>query len=56
MFDMLVSIAHSDHRITKPEIAFLFEIGTKTFGMSRKEVAQLIAQNVQNGFNPELYG
>jgi hypothetical protein len=56
MFDMLVSIAHSDHRITKPEIAFLFEIGTKTFGMSRKEVAQMIAQNVQNGFNPELYG
>ena len=56
MFNMLCSIAHSDHRITKPEIAFLFDIGTKAFGMSRKEIAQLIAQNVQQGFNPYLFG
>ena len=56
MFNMLISIAHSDKRITKPEIAFLFDIGTQAFGMSRKEVAQLIAENVQREFYPDLYG
>lgn len=56
MFDMLISIAHTDHRITRPEIAFLFEIGTKMLGMTRKEIAQLIAGNVQQSFSPELYG
>lgn len=56
MFNMLISIAHSDRRITRPEIAFLFEIGTQAFGMSRKEVAQLIAENVQREFYPDLYG
>jgi len=56
MFDMLVGFAHTDHTITRPEINFLFELGTKMLGMSRKEIAQLIAGNVQQSFNPELYG
>lgn len=56
MFDMLISLAHTDHRLTRPEIVFLFDIGTKMLGMSRKEIAQLIAANVQQSFNPELYG
>ncbi|MDD3742218.1 MAG: M48 family metallopeptidase [Lentimicrobiaceae bacterium] len=56
MLNMLINIAHSDHRITKPEIAFLYNIGTKTMGMSRKEIAQFIAENVQKSFNPQLYG
>lgn len=56
IFDLLVSFAHTDHRITRPEISFLFEIGTKMLGMSRKEIAQLIAGNVQQSFNPDLYG
>lgn len=55
MFDMLVSISHSDHRIARPEISFLFETGTKALGMSRKEVAQLIAGNIQQSFSPQLY-
>lgn len=56
MFDMLVSFAHTDHTITRPEISFLFDIGTKMLGMSRKEIAQLIAGNVQQSFSPQLYG
>jgi hypothetical protein len=55
MFDMMVSMVHTDRRISKPEITFLFDIGTRMFGMNRKEVAQLIAGNLQQGWNPELY-
>ncbi len=55
MFDMMVSMVHTDRRISKPEIAFLFDIGTRMFGMNRREVAQLIAGNLQQGWNPELY-
>jgi len=56
MLNMLINLAHSDHRITREEIAFLFEIGTKALGMSRKEVAQMIAENIQQGFYPNMYG
>lgn len=56
MLNMLVSLAHSDHRISRNEIAFMFEVGTQMLSMSRKEIAQLIAKNIQQGFNPELFG
>ncbi len=56
MLNMLISLAHSDRRISRCEIVFMFDVGTKMLGMSRKEVAQLIAENIQQGFNPNLYG
>ncbi len=56
MLNMLISLAHSDRRISRNEIAFMFEVGTQMMGMSRKEIAQLIAENIQQGFNPELFG
>jgi Zn-dependent protease with chaperone function/uncharacterized tellurite resistance protein B-like protein len=56
MLNMLISLAHSDRRISRNEIAFMFEAGTQLMGMSRKEIAQLIAENIQQGFNPDLFG
>jgi len=55
MFNMMINIAHSDNRLARTEIALLFDVGTKALGMSRREVAQLIAENVQRNFMPEIY-
>lgn len=55
MLNMLISIARSDHKLKPEEISLIFDLGTGMMGMSRKEVAQLITENIQQYFEPDLY-
>lgn len=55
MFDMLMELAQVDKELDQQEIGFLFEVGTNMFGMNRKEIAQMMAANIQRGFVPDLY-
>jgi hypothetical protein len=55
MFDYMINVALSDNEIFGDEISFLYEVGEKMFGFSKKETAQQIAEVVKNGFIPKLY-
>lgn len=55
MLEYLISIAMADHELLLKEISFIFEIGQQKMGFSRKEVAQIIADNVHQSFTPKLY-
>ncbi len=48
----LARIALSDKKIAENEIGFIFEVGTKAFGYSRTEVAQIFANTIQQRFMP----
>ncbi|MFZ4520229.1 MAG: M48 family metallopeptidase [Bacteroidales bacterium] len=55
MFDMLMNIVIADKEISKDEIGFLYDYGAKVFGFSRKEIAQLLANGIQQKFLPRIY-
>ncbi len=55
LFGYMIEMALSDRKISKKEVSFLYEIGEKFFGFSRKEIAQLIAEPIHRSFVPEIY-
>jgi len=55
MFEYLINIALSDNDIVKAEIDVLYEIGEKVFGFTHKEIAQIIASQIQHNFYPKLF-
>lgn len=54
MLYYLVKIALSDKKIMDNEIGFIFDVGTKAFGYSRTEVAQIFANTIQQRFMPGI--
>jgi len=54
MFNYLIDIALSDNDIFKGEIDLLFTLGNKYFGLSRKEMAQIIASKIHTSFIPKI--
>jgi len=54
MFNYLVDIVLSDNDIFKSEIDLLFTLGNKYFGLSRKEIAQIIAAKIHTSFIPKI--
>ncbi len=54
MFNYLIDIALSDNDIFKCEIDLLFTLGNKYFGLSRKEIAQIIASKIHTSFIPKI--
>ncbi|MHB9054620.1 MAG: M48 family metallopeptidase [Paludibacteraceae bacterium] len=55
LLQYMANIAFSDNSIFKKEINFLFEAGETLLGLTRREIAQILAATVQQGFIPELY-
>ncbi len=55
LLQYMANIAFSDNSIFKKEIDFLFEIGESLLGLTRREIAQILASTLQEGFIPELY-
>ncbi|MCD4736590.1 MAG: M48 family metallopeptidase, partial [Bacteroidales bacterium] len=55
MLEYLVQIIIADRKIAQKEIEFLYEIGTKSFGLTRKEIAQIIANIIHKEFVPNMY-
>lgn len=55
MMEYLVGIAIADRKILKEEIGFLYEVGTKGFGLSQKETAQVIANVIHREFVPDMW-
>lgn len=55
MLEYLIGLALSDNEIIKAETDLLFEMGEKVFGLSRKELAQMIGSVVQKIFVPKLF-
>lgn len=54
MFNYLIDIALSDNDIFRGEIDLLFTLGSKYFGLSRKEMAQIIAAKIHTSFIPRI--
>ncbi len=54
MFNYLIDIALSDNEIFRGEIDLLFTLGGKYFGLSRKEMAQIIAAKIHTSFIPRI--
>jgi uncharacterized tellurite resistance protein B-like protein len=55
MFELLMNIVIADKDISKEEIGFLYQYGETVFGFSRKEVAQMLANGIQQKFLPKMY-
>ncbi|MCX6266526.1 MAG: M48 family metallopeptidase [Bacteroidetes bacterium] len=55
MFDMLMNVVIADKDISKDEIAFLYNYGESVFNFSRKEIAQMLANGIQQKFLPRIY-
>lgn len=55
LLQYMVNIAMSDNSIFNKEINFLFEVGESLLGLTRREIAQILAATLQQGFIPELY-
>ena len=55
LFGYMVEMALSDRKISRKEVIFLYNIGEKFFGFSRKEIAQLIAEPIHRYFVPDIY-
>lgn len=54
LFEFLVGVALSDRQIFQQEIDLLYQVA-EYFGLTRKEAAQMIAQNIQREFMPDIY-
>jgi uncharacterized tellurite resistance protein B-like protein len=54
LFEFMVGVALADRQIFQQEIEFLYKVA-ESFGMTRIEAAQIIAQCIQREFMPELY-
>ncbi|HPG38140.1 MAG TPA: M48 family metallopeptidase [bacterium] len=55
LFAFLIDIALADDSVNKGEIDLLFTLGVKYFGLTRKEIAQMIAAKIQAGFVPSVF-
>jgi len=55
LLEYMSSVAFCDSNMFPKEIDFLFEIGENMLGFTRREIAQILASTVQQGFIPELY-
>ena len=55
LLQYMANIAMSDNSIFNKEINFLFEVGESLLGLTRREIAQILAATLQQGFIPELY-
>jgi hypothetical protein len=55
MMEYLVGISLSNKDISQKEIDFLFHAGTDLLGLTRKEVAQILASQIKVHFMPELF-
>lgn len=55
MLDFLIDIALADKKIEIQEIDFVYEMGEKGLGFSRKEIAQMIANLINRDFMPGLF-
>ncbi|MFW5983099.1 MAG: M48 family metallopeptidase [bacterium] len=54
MFSYLINVLMADRYLYEYEIDFLYKIGEKKFGFTRKEIAQRIAQQLQDQFVPDV--
>jgi len=54
MFRFMVSVALADRQLHKREVELLFEVGEGLFGFQRKEIAQALAEALQQEFVPRL--
>lgn len=55
MLNYLISMTLADQKIMQKEISFIYLIGEKAFGLTRKEVAQIFAERIQRDFYPNVY-
>lgn len=54
MFRFMVSVALADRHLDTREVELLFELGEGLFGFQRKEIAQILAEALQQDFVPRL--
>ena len=54
MLEYLIGMALSDNQIYSAELDLVFHIGENVFGMTRKEVAQIIGAVIQKTFVPRI--
>ena len=54
LFEFMVGVAMSDRQILRQEIDFLYQV-SESFGLTRKEAAQMIAHTIQREFMPDIY-
>ncbi len=54
MFAYMIGVALADRSIDQREVDLLFDVGTKVFQLTRKEVAQMLAEALQRHFVPRL--
>ncbi|HZW40319.1 MAG TPA: M48 family metallopeptidase, partial [Ignavibacteriaceae bacterium] len=55
MMEFLIMISIANRDIAQKEIGFLFHAGTELLGFSRKEVAQILAEQIRGRFMPEVF-
>jgi len=55
MIDFLLDAVIADHELGPTEIEFVFQVGQKSMGFARKEVAQIIAQKIRAEFIPQMF-
>jgi uncharacterized tellurite resistance protein B-like protein len=54
MLEYMVSVALADRELEEREVELLFTVGQDVFGFQRKEIAQLLAQALQQSFVPRV--
>jgi hypothetical protein len=55
MMQYIIKVGLANRDISPKEVGFFFQIGEELLGLSRKEVAQVLAEQITNGFMPELF-
>lgn len=54
MLRYIINLIIADNSLSIEEMNFIFEIGANVFGYSKKECAIMIAQQIQQGFTPDM--
>ena len=54
MLRYIINLIIADNSLSIEEMNFIFEIGANAFGYSKKECAIMIAQQIQQGFTPDM--
>ena len=54
MLRYIINLIIADNSLSIEEMNFIFEIGANAFGYSKKECALMIAQQIQQGFTPDM--
>lgn len=55
MMNYLIGISLSNQEISEKEIEFLFHAGVDLLGLSRKETAQIMANEIRRSFMPNIF-